>query len=154
MSEQIERTGLRVRVHIDQHAYESPNPTAGSALYELAHVQADFVLLKEVEGDREDELVPRDGQEMHVHEDEHFHSAPAKPGVTIYVNTDPFPWDRPKISYDEVVKLAFPNGPFGGDVRYSVMWTKPDGQEGALRIGQSVMVVNEMTFDVRNADKS
>lgn len=144
----------RVRIHVDQRPYHSPNPTTGIALYELAHIGPEFQLYKEVGGDREDQLVPRDNHELHLHEDEHFHSAPAKPDVTIYVNTDPFPWDRPKITYEEVVKLAFPNGPFGGDVRYSVMWTKPDGQEGALRIGQSVTVVNDMTFDVRNADKS
>jgi hypothetical protein len=144
----------RVRVHIDQRAYQSPNPTTGEALYDLAEIRPEFQLYKEVEGDQEDQLVPRDRQEVHLHEDEHFHTAPAWPDVTIFVNTDPFPWDRPKISYEEVVKLAYPNGPFGGDVRYSVMWTKPDGQEGALRIGQSEKVVNGMTFDVRNADKS
>jgi hypothetical protein len=63
-------------------------------------------------------------------------------------------WHRHKITYEEVVKLAFPNGPFGGDIRYSVTWTKPDGQEGPLRQGQSVDVVEDMTFDVRNTDKS
>src|SRR5882757_9729970 len=94
-----------VRVHIDQHSYHSPNPTTGEALYGLAEIRPEFQLYKEVEGDREDEWVPRDSQEVHVHEDEHFHTAPARPGVTIFVNTDPFPWDRPKISYDEVVKL-------------------------------------------------
>jgi hypothetical protein len=144
----------RVRIHIDQRPYHSPNPTTGTALYELAQIGPELQLYQEVGGDREDKLVPRGHPEVHLHEDEHFHSAPAKPDVTIYVNTDPFPWDRPKITYEEVVKLAFPDGPFGGDVRYSVMWTKPDGQEGALRIGQSVTVVNDMTFDVRNADKS
>jgi hypothetical protein len=144
----------RVRIHIDQHPYHSPNPTTGAALYELAQIGAELKLYKEVGGDREDQLIPRDGQEVHLQEDEHCHSAPAKPDVTIFVNTEPFPWDRPKITYDEVVKLAFPNGPFGGDVKYAVMWTKPDGQEGALRVGQRVAVVNEMSFDVRNADKS
>jgi hypothetical protein len=147
-------TEKRVRIHIDQHPYHSPTPTTGVALYELAHIGPELQLYKEVGGDREDRLIPRDDHEVHLHEDEHFHSAPAKPGVTIFVNTEPFPWDRPKISYDEVVKLAFPNGPFGGDVKYAVMWTKPDGQEGALRVGQNVAVVNEMSFDVRNADKS
>lgn len=77
-----------------------------------------------------------------------------KPGVVIYVNTEPFTWDRPEIDYEQVVKLAFPDGPHGPDVNYNVMWTKPDGQEGALRRGKRVTVVAEMTFDVRNTDKS
>jgi hypothetical protein len=143
-----------VRIHIDQRPYHPPSPTTGVALYELAHIGRELELYKEVGGDREDELVPREAHEVHLHEDEHFHSAPARHEVTIYVNTDPFEWTRPKISYEEVVKLAFPNGPFGRDVRYSVMWTKPDGEEGALRIGQSVKVVNKMAFDVANPDKS
>src|ERR1039457_370204 len=134
----------RVRIHIDQRPYHSLSPTTGAALYELAHIGPELQLYKEVEGDREDQLVRRDDQKVHLHEDEHFHSAPAKPDVTIYVNTEPFKCDPPRITYEEVVKLAFPNGPLGGDVRYSVMWTKPDGQEGALRIGQNVVVVNEM----------
>jgi hypothetical protein len=63
-------------------------------------------------------------------------------------------WPHRKITYDEVVKLAFPDGPTGGDVRYSVSWTKPDGQDGSLRPGHSVDVVEGMIFDVRNTDKS
>jgi hypothetical protein len=144
----------QVRIHIDQRPYHSASPTTGLALYELAHIGQELGLYKEVGGDREDELVPRDGHEIHLLEDEHFHSAPVHHEVTIYVNTDPFEWTRRKISYDEVIKLAFPNGPFGGDIRYSVMWTKPDGEEGALRSGQSVKVVNKMAFDVANPDKS
>ena len=147
-------TEKRVRIHVDQHPYHLPTPTTGVALYELAHIGAELQLYKEVRGDREEQLIPRDDHEVHLHEDEHFHSAPANSGVTIFVNTQPFPWDRHKISYDEVVKLAFPNGPFGADVKYAVMWTKPNGEEGALRVGQNVAVVNEMAFDVRNADKS
>jgi hypothetical protein len=32
-------------------------------------------------------------------------------------------WHRRRMTYDEAVKLAFPNGPTGGDIRYSVSWT-------------------------------
>jgi hypothetical protein len=63
-------------------------------------------------------------------------------------------WHRRRMSHEEAVKLAFPNGSTGGDIRYNVSWTKPDGQEGGLRPGQSVEVVEGMSFDVRNTDKS
>jgi Multiubiquitin len=79
---------------------------------------------------------------------------PHKVTFDIFVNGEDKVWDHAKITYEEVVKLAFPNGPFGGDIRYSVSWTKPDGQEGSLRPGQSVDVVERMSFDVRNTDKS
>jgi len=92
---------------------------------------------------------------------EHTHQEPHHGGhhpheVTFHiaVNGEAEVWHRRKISYDEVVNLAFPNGPTGGDIRYSVSWTKPDGQENSLRPGHSVEVVEGMMFDVRNTDKS
>lgn len=77
-----------------------------------------------------------------------------KDEFTIHVNGTPEVWEHKKITFEQIVKLAFPNGPFGGDVRYNVSWTLPDGQEGSLRQGESVDVINEMSFDVRNTDKS
>jgi len=74
--------------------------------------------------------------------------------VTIIVNGAAEVWHHHAITYEEIVKLAFPDGPTGGDVRYSVSWTKPDGQEGSLRPDHSVDVVERMIFDVRNTDKS
>ena len=72
----------------------------------------------------------------------------------IAVNGTAETWHHRKINYEQVVKLAFPNGSTGNEVRYSVSWTKPDGQEGSLRPGQSVEVVEGMIFDVRNTYKS
>jgi hypothetical protein len=72
----------------------------------------------------------------------------------IRVNGEAVVWRNETISYDDVVKLAFPNGPFGGEIRYSVSWTKPNGEEGSLRPGHSVHVVDGMMFDVANTYKS
>ena len=33
-----------VRIHIDEHRYESPNPTTGAALYQLGHIAASLDL--------------------------------------------------------------------------------------------------------------
>jgi hypothetical protein len=79
---------------------------------------------------------------------------PHKTSFDISVNGTAEVWKEKKINYEQAVKLAFPHGPTGGDIRYSVSWTKPDGQEGSLRPGQSVDVVEGMIFDVRNTDKS
>ena len=79
---------------------------------------------------------------------------PHKIAFDITVNGTAEVWNEKKINYEQAVKLAFPHGPSGGDIRYSVSWTKPDGQEGSLRPGQSVDVVEGMIFDVRNTDKS
>lgn len=85
------------------------------------------------------------------HHDKHH---PHQLTFHIAVNGEAAIWHHSKINYEQVVKLAFPNGPMGGDVRYSVSWTKPDGQEGSLRPGKSIDVVEGMMFDVRNTDKS
>jgi hypothetical protein len=82
-------------------------------------------------------------------------SPPGKHVFKIIVNGTQADWDQPKMNYEQAVKLAFPSGPSGGDIRYNVSWTKPDGQEGSLRPGSPpVDVVNGMILDVRNTDKS
>ena len=74
-----------VRIHIDQHRYESPSPTTGEALYHLGKVAPGSDLYREVEGNREDRPVWDDGEEINLHEDEHFHSGPAAT-ITVIVN--------------------------------------------------------------------
>jgi hypothetical protein len=144
-----------VRIHIDKHLYESPNPTTGAALYLLAHVQVGLQLFKEGHGHEEDSPIANDSSIVELKNGDHFRTGkPQHAGTTIYVNTDPVVWDHPQITYDELVKLAFPDGPFDGNVRYSITWTKPDGSEGAVLKGGKVKVVDGMKFDVRNTDKS
>lgn len=144
-----------VRIHIDKQHYESPTPTTGTALYALAEIPAGVQLFKEGYGHDEDVQIANDGMPLELKNGDHFRMGkPAHAGLMIYVNTNPVTWERAKISYEELVKLAFPEGPFDGNVRYSITWTKPDGSEGAVLISGNVKVVNGMQFDVRNTDKS
>jgi hypothetical protein len=148
MNQELSRAHA-VRIHIDKHVYESPTPTTGAALYRLAHVPVGLELFKE----GHDHPIPNDSEVIELKNGEHFRTG--KPaGTSIYVNTTPVVWDHPQISYDQLVKLAFPEGPFEGQVRYSITWTKPDGSEGALLKGGTVKIVDGMQFDVRNTDKS
>ena len=78
-----------------------------------------------------------------------------KVAFQILVNGVSATWDHEKMNYEQAVKLAFPDGPTGGNIRYNVTWTKPNGEEGSLRPGSKpVDVVEGMSFDVRNTDKS
>jgi len=151
MNQDVNRAHV-VRIHIDRHPFESPTPTTGSALYRLAHVAPGLMLFKE-RHDHDDLPIANDDVAIDLQKDEHFRTGKAA-GTTIYVNTDPVIWDRHQISYDDLVKLAFPAGPFDGQVRYSITWTKPDGSEGAVLKGGKVKVIDGMKFDVRNTDKS
>ena len=47
----------KVRIHIDQKAHESPNPTTGEALYSLGGIMAGLELYREVNGNREDKPI-------------------------------------------------------------------------------------------------
>jgi Multiubiquitin len=147
----------QVRIHIDQKPYESPNPTTGEALYELGTVQPGYDLFREVKGDKEDPIVENDAEPLHVREDEHFHSGPEQPRkYTIIVNGQQKVVTTKKVTFDQIVKLAFPNPPAGANILYTVSYE--DGPrknpQGSLKEGQSVFVKNGMIFNVTATDKS
>lgn len=86
---------------------------------------------------------------------DHNEQGKGKDSFGIIVNGVSENWPHKQINYEQVVKLAFPEGPTGGNIRYSVTWTKPDGHEGSMRPGSgNEDVVDGMIFDVRNTDKS
>ncbi len=68
--------------------------------------------------------------------------------VTIIVNTQPHAWAEHKISFEQVLELAFPGqayDPAGTTVEYS----KGEGPDKPLRKGHSVPVKEGMVFDSR-----
>lgn len=146
-----------VRIHIDEKMYESRNPTTGDALYRLGHVQPGYDLFREVKGDREDAVVENDAEPIHLREDEHFHSEAAQPRkFTIIVNGQKKVVTTKTVTFDEIVKLAFPAPPAGANILYTVSYE--DGPrlnpQGSLKEGQTVKVKNGMIFNVTATDKS
>jgi hypothetical protein len=146
-----------VRIHIDEKPYESPNPTIGEALYKLGHVQPGYDLFREVRGDKEDPIIENDDEPVHLREDEHFHTGPAQPRkYTIIVNGQKKTVTTRMVSFNEIVKLAFPTPPVGANILYTVSYE--DGPrvnlQGSLKEGQSVVVKNGMIFNVTATDKS
>jgi hypothetical protein len=67
-----------VKIYIDRVEKTSPTPTTGSALYTLGSVTDGYVLFREVQGHRDDELVPKTEAHVHLTEWEHFYSAQGK----------------------------------------------------------------------------
>ncbi len=76
--------------------------------------------------------------------------------VTIIVNGEPHEVPKDEVTFDEVVALAYPDGPQGPNIIYSVTYRKgPDHKpKGILAEGGSVKVKDGMLFDVRVTDKS
>lgn len=73
--------------------------------------------------------------------------------VTIIVNSRKVPWTDKKISFEQVVELAFPGQPYdpaGTLVEYS----RGHGPDHSLRPGKDVQVKDGMVFDVEPANRS
>jgi hypothetical protein len=132
-----------------------PNPTTGDALYELGNVAQGHVLYREVTGDREDTPIENGPEIVHLKEDEHFHSGSPET-YTIYVNGQEKMITTKRVSFQQIVALAFPNPPTGPNILLTVGYE--DGPhanpEGSLMPGGKVKVKNGMIFNVTITDKS
>lgn len=142
-----------VRIHIDRTAYESPNPTTGTVLYALANLGPHKELFREVEGDEEDVVVPRNGDKIHLKEDEHFYSE--KVWVVI-VNTEDKEATKRRLNFNDVVLLAYNPPPTGPNVGFTITYRKgpPQNPKGSMTETQSVRIKNGMIFDVTPTDRS
>ncbi len=144
-----------VRIHIDQKHHESPNPTTGAALYTLGNVSLGLELYREVTGDREDEAIENGPETVHLKEDEHLHSGPPK-NYTIYVNGQKKVVTTKTVTFDQIVKLAYPTPPTGDNILYTISYEDgpPANPQGSLQEGGKVKVRNGMIFNVTATDKS
>jgi len=75
--------------------------------------------------------------------------------VRIVVNTREYSVPKGKITFDQVVKLAYPTPP-GPDTVYTVSYTKGphENPTGTLVEGQSVEVRDGMVFSVSATNRS
>lgn len=141
-----------VRIHIDRVAYESPNPTTGEALYALADIPRQEKLYRQVEGDAEDEMIPRDETVVHLTVDEHFYSQKV---FEILVNGDDHEIDTKEITYARVVELYLGSGGKPSN-EYLVKYSHgpAENPSGTLAPGQKVRVKDGMRFRVAGTGES
>lgn len=76
--------------------------------------------------------------------------------IKVFVNSRPKLVDSPRVSFEQVVALAFPDGPTGVDITYTVTYSRAAGPrpEGSLTPGAVVRVKDGAVFDVFFTDKS
>lgn len=74
--------------------------------------------------------------------------------VTIIVNGRPREVTGKLVSYEEIVKLAFPDDPFNKDIDFTVTYASPHGKDGELVAGQEVHVKEGMVFNVTKTNRS
>ena len=145
-----------VRIHIDRHPCESPNPTVGAALYVLGKVYADRRLFREVQGDEEDEPIFNSDERVHLKVDEHFYSEEGRhAGFDIIVNAQQEHVEVSHLSFEKVVKLAFPQPPQGVLGFTITYYNGPrHSPDGTLTTGHSVKIKNGMVFNVKATNRS
>lgn len=146
-----------IRVHIDRVERESPNPTSADALYDLGKVREHYHLYREARGNQEDQLIPRGPEEIHLVQDEHFYSAEDhKAGIRIVVNARQETVYQHRLSYEQVVKLAYPTPPSNEVIGYNVSFYRGHEHkpEGHLTAGQTVRICNGMVFNVTPINRS
>lgn len=80
------------------------------------------------------------------------HEHDDKSSFHIIINASAFEVPGPKITYRELVKLAFPEDK--GGVIYLIQYVGPHLPDGALRDGESVKLENGMKFDVTLTNRS
>lgn len=76
--------------------------------------------------------------------------------INIIVNGQIKSFDGKKITWTELVNLAYPDAEFKDTIVYTITYTEGPKQnpEGTLNKGHSVKVVCDMEFDVERTDKS
>lgn len=78
-----------------------------------------------------------------------------KKPVTIIVNAQQKTVAKEQLFFDDVVDLAYPGGPRGATLVYTVAYRRARGNKsGTLVEGESVPVKEGMIFDVTQTDKS
>ena len=81
-------------------------------------------------------------------------AAARKKTVTIFVNGHEETVAKEKLTYEEVVALAYPNPDFQNNTYKATYFRKNDKHEGVLTKGESVEVKDGMTFTVIRAVRS
>lgn len=141
-----------VQIHINRQAYNSPTPTTGEALYKLGDIGKHQELFREVDGDHEDELVPRDAATVRLKQDEHFYSQKV---INIFVNSDEHEVNEKHISYARIIELYLGGGGQPSN-EYLVKYSQgpKENPKGTLAPGQTVKVKDDMRFRVAGTGES
>jgi hypothetical protein len=146
-----------LRIHIDRRPFNSPNPTTGRALYQLGHLSPDHVLFREAQGHDEDDVIGKDDDKVRLNHGEHFYSEePHERGRVIIVNGRPKTVRRSKLTFAQVVALAFDPVPTGPNWEFTVTYRNGPhaNPQGTLVEGGSVRIKKGMIFNVTATDKS
>jgi hypothetical protein len=127
----------------------------GDEIRRLGRIAKDEEIFLAVKKPWEDEPIPDDKQvNLARPEIEHFYSKAKE--LTIVVNGTPHKWAIEKISFKEVIVLAFGQYIDKPTMVYTVAYEDGPRQnpEGSMFVGQEVLVKHKMIFNASQTDKS
>lgn len=127
----------------------------GAEIRKLGHIAKDEEIFLAVKKPWEDEPIPDDKQvNLARPEIEHFYSKAKE--VFIVVNGTPHKWTKEKITFKEVIVLAFGQYIDKPTMLYTVAYEDGPRQnpEGSMFSGQEVFVKHKMIFNASATDKS
>lgn len=127
----------------------------GAEIRKLGNIPASEDIFLAIKKPWEDEPIPDDKQvNLARPEIEHFYSKAKE--IVIIVNGSPHKWNKIKISFKEVILLAFGQYIDKPTMVYTVAYEDGPKQnhEGSMFAGQEVFVKNKMVFHATATDKS
>lgn len=127
----------------------------GVQIRELGKISPDDELYLDIPNGWQDDLIEDDEVvDLARPGVEHFVSRHHAHDIEIIVNAEQKKYDRPKISYEEVVKLAF--GKFDPNRGYTVKYSEGPSQnpKGLMARGSEVFVKHKMNFNVSSTHQS
>lgn len=72
----------------------------------------------------------------------------------VVVNGRPRHVTEHELSYEQVVKLAFPDDQPDANILYTIAYANPHGKDGTLTAGEEVKVKEGMVFNVTKTNRS
>lgn len=144
---------------VDDRHKETLNPRqTGKSLRELFGLTEDQCLLRDLDSPNDDRIEPDEAVEFgegNVFISRCDSNQPAE--IKIFVNTREKTVSQKKLSFDEVVRLAFPKPPSGPNIDFLVTFRKGPAcnPEGTLvKGGEPVKIQNGMCFNVSQTNRA
>lgn len=129
----------------------------GAEIRKLGNIPAEDEIFLAIKKPWEDEPIPDDKQvNLARPEIEHFYSKDKDFKITLMVNGRPKDWTEKKITFEQVVVLAFGSYDPNPNKVYTVTYDKGphENSEGSIVRGEKVYVKDKMVFNATATDKS
>lgn len=148
----------KFKFFINKQQYEvAEQNQTGLKLKNLAEISADTELYLKLNTNDGDKLVGNnDVVDLGLPGTEHFYTQSVNTGVVIIVSGEPKSWNKPTITFEEVIILAYDSYNNSPTMVYTVGYEDGPQQnvEGSMIKGQVVFVKDKMIFHATATDRS